>query len=166
MITELVVLKESANVDEVTVTAWMKAEGDEIVKGEPLVELTTDKACVEIEAPASGILRKIFADEKSVVPIGFILALIGDVSDSLPDVETRNRELLNRHRQIVKRRAQTAPKQEHGIMPDGKERIRATPAARRFARKHSLDLAEVQRTLHTDVITEAVLRSYNDNSNV
>ena len=58
------------------VVRWLKAPGDAVAKGEPLVEIETDKVTVEIEATASGVLRDITALEGDVVPVGHTIALI------------------------------------------------------------------------------------------
>src|SRR3989442_15837892 len=55
---------------------WLKAPGDAVRKGEPIVEIETDKVTVEIEAPASGILRDVTARAGDVVPVGKTIALI------------------------------------------------------------------------------------------
>jgi len=55
---------------------WIKAPGDAVRKGEPIVEIETDKVTVEIEAPASGILRDVTARAGDVVPVGKTIALI------------------------------------------------------------------------------------------
>src|SRR6059036_1154390 len=55
---------------------WIKSPGDSVVKGEPLLEIETDKVTVEIEAPASGVLRDVTASEGDVVPVGRTIALI------------------------------------------------------------------------------------------
>jgi pyruvate dehydrogenase E2 component (dihydrolipoamide acetyltransferase) len=55
---------------------WLKAEGQPVVKGEPLMEVETDKAAVEIEAPASGILAQVTAQEGQDVPVGTVIAVI------------------------------------------------------------------------------------------
>lgn len=164
MITELVVIRESANVDEITVTAWFKPEGSSIEQGAPLVEITTDKACIEIDAPVSGTLLKILAEEKSIVPIGFTLALIGDPEDSLPDVAARNKDLLEAHKRSVRpARKQHKPSKPHD---EATTKTRATPAARRLARKSGLDLEDLSKILQTDVITENTLRAYLDANDI
>ena len=56
------------------VVRWLKRPGDTVRKGEPIVEIETDKVTVEIEAPASGILREITANEGDVVPVGRTIA--------------------------------------------------------------------------------------------
>ena len=58
------------------VLRWLKAPGDRVRKGEPLVEIETDKVTTEIEAPAPGILRDVTAREGDVVPVGQSIALI------------------------------------------------------------------------------------------
>jgi len=58
------------------VRRWLRAEGDGLVKGEPLLEVGTDKVTVEIEAPAGGTLTGVSAAEGAEVPVGTVLALI------------------------------------------------------------------------------------------
>src|SRR3979409_28322 len=59
-----------------TVVQWMKRAGDQVVKGEPLLEVETDKAVVEVESPASGTLASISAEAGAEVPIGTSIAVI------------------------------------------------------------------------------------------
>src|SRR5580693_2615503 len=56
--------------------AWRKKEGDRVTKGEPLLEIETDKAVVEVEAPADGILAGVKASEGSDIPVGQTIAWI------------------------------------------------------------------------------------------
>jgi len=58
------------------VLRWMKAPGDTVKQGEPIVEIETDKVTVEIEAPASGVLGSVTAREGDVVPVGHTIAVI------------------------------------------------------------------------------------------
>src|SRR5438093_6512708 len=58
------------------VVHWLKRAGDPVTKGEPIVEIETDKVTVEIESPASGVLRDVTAREGDVVPVGQTIALI------------------------------------------------------------------------------------------
>src|SRR5438094_7944954 len=58
------------------VLRWIKSPGDRVAKGESIVEIETDKVTVEIEAPASGVLRDVSANEGDVVPVGQTIALI------------------------------------------------------------------------------------------
>ena len=55
---------------------WLKRPGDSVRKGEPIVEIETDKVTVEIEAPASGVLRDVTAQDGDVVPVGRTIAVV------------------------------------------------------------------------------------------
>src|SRR5436309_13564651 len=59
-----------------TLVNWLKAEGEAVTKGEPLMEVETDKAAVEIEAPASGILTNVTASAGDEIPVGNKIAVI------------------------------------------------------------------------------------------
>jgi len=148
--------KISANIDEATITAWLREAGTRVAEGEPLVEITTDKGVVEVEAPCDGVLREIVAPENSTLPVGYVIALVGDPADLLPDVTEANAELLERHRNAVgKKAAGTRPARK------GKRvRVRATPAARRLAREQGVDLADVSAATGADVVNERVLADY------
>src|SRR5919108_1645491 len=59
-----------------TLINWLKVDGDSVTKGEPLMEIETDKATVEVEAPASGILAQVSAAPGDEVPVGQRIAVI------------------------------------------------------------------------------------------
>lgn len=158
MMRKVKIPKIDANIEEATVGRWLKAEGDAVRRGEPIVELITDKAVFEFESPAAGLLRRIVAPEKSVLPVQSVIALIGDADAPLPDVSEDNRRLVERHRagaaptpEPPAAAAETAP-------DDGA--VRATPAARRLAREHGLDLAAVKAATGAARITEETIRGY------
>ena len=67
------------------VLRWLKAEGDSVAKGEPLLEIETDKVTVEIEAPADGRLAGICAAEGDDVPVGETIAVLLAAGESLPE---------------------------------------------------------------------------------
>src|SRR4026207_2243855 len=64
------------------VRRWVRAPGDTVRRGEPIVEIETDKVTVEIEAPATGILRDVTAREGDIVPVGHTIAIIAAPTDS------------------------------------------------------------------------------------
>lgn len=68
----------SMGVTEATVVNWLKAVGDRVKAGEPLVEVETAKSTVEVEAPVSGILLEILAQVDDEVEVGAYLARIGN----------------------------------------------------------------------------------------
>ncbi len=62
--------------DEATITYWHYEEGDRVVEGEDLVEMTTDKAAFNVPCPLSGILAEILAEEGDLVKVGEVLGII------------------------------------------------------------------------------------------
>ncbi len=66
---------------------WLKREGDQVAKGEPIMEIETDKVTVQIEATADGILSGIRAHAGDVVPVGQIIAWILAAGESARDLE-------------------------------------------------------------------------------
>jgi pyruvate dehydrogenase E2 component (dihydrolipoamide acetyltransferase) len=97
------------------VLRWLKAPGDSVRKGEPIVEIETDKVTVEIEAPASGVLQDVTARAGDVVPVGKTIALI-----------------------LAPGEAAAAPS------PPAAAAIKASPLARKVAEQHGVDLARVK----------------------
>src|ERR1700736_2806170 len=65
------------------VVQWKKQAGDQVSKGEPLLEVETDKAVVEVEAPASGTLSSISAEAGAEVPVGTAIAVILGAGESV-----------------------------------------------------------------------------------
>ena len=61
-----------------SVVRWLKRGGDQVKRGEPLVELETEKVSFELESPAAGTLLKLLAQEAAEVPVGGALCEIGD----------------------------------------------------------------------------------------
>ena len=73
-----------ADMTEGTVVKWLKAEGDAVVRGDKLAEIETDKTVVEMESYSEGVMRKILLGDGSKVPVGTLLAYVGDSDDELP----------------------------------------------------------------------------------
>ncbi|MBV1781053.1 hypothetical protein KRR55_18240 [Paeniglutamicibacter sp. ABSL32-1] len=71
--------------DEAYIEEWLAAEGDEVEMGQPLLSVETDKATIEVECVADGILHKIVCPEGSTVNAGSIIAYIGEEGESVPD---------------------------------------------------------------------------------
>jgi pyruvate/2-oxoglutarate dehydrogenase complex dihydrolipoamide acyltransferase (E2) component len=70
--------KAGMGIDEGTVVRWLKAKGERVNQGEPLVEIETAKALQEIEAPASGILTEILVPEGDTIAVNSALGVIED----------------------------------------------------------------------------------------
>jgi len=116
------------------VLRWMKAPGDKVRKGEPIVEIETDKVTVEIESPASGILSHVTAHEGDVIPVGHTIALITAAGEAPPPTFSP-----------VGRGQGEGP---GGEGPGGEgaraEGVKASPLARRIAEEHGVDLARIK----------------------
>jgi pyruvate dehydrogenase E2 component (dihydrolipoyllysine-residue acetyltransferase) len=125
-----------------TIVKWLKNEGDQVEKGEPLYELDTDKVTQEVEAEASGVLLKIAISEGEV-PVGRTIAVIGEQGEDVPAISAQEPE---------KPVETPAPRQENGrpeepavVQPTG-GRVKASPLARRIARERGIDLASMRGT--------------------
>jgi len=146
--------KFSENMEEATIVEWLKQEGADVSPGDLLASVITDKADVEIEAETSGTLLKITAPEKSSVPVGYVVGLIGSPDEPLPDYESMNREATQQFAEELERRAheeesaeavdEVVPAPEQPKVRDRGGRVAASPAAKRLAREHGIELSEVR----------------------
>ncbi len=124
-----------------SVIQWFKKEGEHVEKGEPLVEVLSDKVTYDVEAPASGVLRKILAEEGNDFPIGTTLGLLTAPGEKLPDTELEIYQVPTAEREVQE--PPTSPKE---IAPQAETRVVASPAAKKIARERNIDLAMIQGT--------------------
>ncbi len=117
--------------------AWRKKEGDTVAKGEPLLEVETDKAVVEIEAPADGVLAGIRAHEGAVVPVGVTIAWIVRPGEH-PPTEAPLVESASVQPSGPGRPAPAPTKAPQQTVAPG---ARLSPKARRLAREHGVDIS-------------------------
>src|SRR4030065_1233118 len=87
MATTVIMPKLGLTMKEGTIEKWLKQEGDRVEKGEPLVEIITEKLNFQYESPASGILRKILHHEGAVVSVTTPIAIIAEEGEALPEFE-------------------------------------------------------------------------------
>jgi pyruvate dehydrogenase E2 component (dihydrolipoamide acetyltransferase) len=127
------------------VARWLVVEGDEVAEDDPLVEVQTDKATVEIPSPAAGRVSRILVAEGEVVPVGTVLVVIGD-EEASPGVPAPHTESP---RTDESRAAPAAPA----------GRGRATPLVRRIAQELGVDLDAVEGTGPQGRITEEDVRN-------
>jgi len=117
---------------------WLKRPGDSVRKGEPIVEIETDKVTVEIEAPVSGILRDVTANDGDVVPVGRTIALIvaageaGAAAAGSPVMPAASAAATG---------SLPAPAVTAGASGGA---VKASPLARRIAEQHGVDLTRVK----------------------
>jgi pyruvate dehydrogenase E2 component (dihydrolipoamide acetyltransferase) len=124
--------------------AWRKKEGESIAKGEPLLEVETDKAVVEVESPADGILAGIKAHEGDVIPVGQTIAWIVQPGEK-PPAESQDTATGRRMETKTSAPAPVAAART-SVEPTPGAAARISPKARRLAREHGIDLARVRGT--------------------
>jgi pyruvate dehydrogenase E2 component (dihydrolipoamide acetyltransferase) len=147
MATEVIIPKVDMVMENGTFVEWLKNEGDRVERGDPLFIIMTDKANIEVEAPASGILGGLRAKPDEVIPVAQIIAYILEPDEALP-----GKTEVSPGPALV---AEVAPPPPihleapvtEGVVPplasgvNGK--VRATPAARHLATHIGIDLRQV-----------------------
>ncbi|MEM2479842.1 MAG: dihydrolipoamide acetyltransferase family protein [Candidatus Bathyarchaeia archaeon] len=156
MVVEVIMPKLGQTMEKGKILRWLKREGERVEKGEPLLEVETDKAVLEVEARGSGILRKILAREGEVVPVAKVIGYIGEEGEPLP---------LEAPKEVTAETAAPAPQQITGAPGEIGERkpereIKASPLARKIARERGVDLTQVVGTGPGGRITEKDVLDY------
>jgi len=147
---------------EATVVEWLKAPGDVVEKAEPLVEVETEKANAEVEAPAAGILGQILHEAGAVVEVGNPLVMLqveGDAGDAQPAAapaaaapEPPAAAPVAADTNVVSPAAASPPS-------GGPKPARASPVARRIAAELGVDLSLVAATGTRGLISESDVRA-------
>ena len=83
MATKVIMPKLSPTMEEGQISRWLKREGDNVSMGEPLAEIDTDKATMEMQALGNGVLRKILINEGQSAPLGQLIAVIGEPNEDI-----------------------------------------------------------------------------------
>jgi pyruvate dehydrogenase E2 component (dihydrolipoamide acetyltransferase) len=157
---------------EAVLVGWLKQIGEQVEKGEVVAEIESDKATLELEAQAGGVLLKLLAGEGDVVPVGDNLAIVGEEGEDVSGmaeaaapveenaavekaaaVETAEGEAVSPQQATV---ASSAAAGEEGL-PGG---VKATPVARRIARERGVDLRQVNGSGPGGRIRKADVESY------
>jgi pyruvate dehydrogenase E2 component (dihydrolipoamide acetyltransferase) len=143
-----------------TVVRWLKSEGEQVAKGDPLYELDTDKVTQEVEAEAAGTLLKIVVQEGEQA-VGTTIAYIGEAGESIPDVADvepdapkesaeRPAEAPAREPERAEGReaaaAQAEAEEPAASAPTNGGRVKASPLARRIARERGVELSSLRGT--------------------
>ncbi|MBZ5675478.1 MAG: 2-oxo acid dehydrogenase subunit E2 [Acidobacteriia bacterium] len=129
------------------VLVWIKKEGDRVLKGEPLLEIETDKVSFELEAQADGILAGVRSHEGDVVPVGQIIAWLVAPGEQPPaDSDTASRGMAEQARPMTAASApRPAPVSPAAEKPtEGGPRI--SPKARRMAQELGVDISRIVGT--------------------
>ena len=160
MAVEVIMPKAGSEMEEGEIVQWFKQEGDEVKEGEVLLEIVTDKVNMEVEAEATGTLLKILAQAGDVVPVVQTIAWIGEPGEKIPGA-SESGEVAPAETIIEKKVDYTPVKEVEKVDYSG---LRATPAARAYARKKGIDLSKVKGTgpkgrIHKDDVLDYKLNS-------
>ncbi len=174
MTTELILPKFNMDMEEATLLRWLHGEGDEIAEGDPVAEVETDKVNMEVEAPVGGVLTGLRYQEGDRIPVTAVIAIIA-ADRGEADRARAGGSSPSETRQPAARVAAgsgTPPpaveRETRGHAPGPPTppgRVRATPAVRRLAREHSIDLAALAGR-EGRVSAEAIKRAIADQASV
>ena len=145
MATTVVMPQMGYDMQEGTLVRWLKQEGEEVARGEAIAEIETDKAVIEMEAYASGVVLKTVVAEGSTVPVGEAIAFIGVQGEPVPDVAPATAAL----EEAAPEPEPSAETTEAAPAPAADE-VRASPVARRLAQEKGIDLTLVRVQGRTD----------------
>ena len=134
------------------VARWLVAEGDVIALNDPLVEIQTDKATVEIQSPAAGTVLRILVLEGQVAPVGAVLVVIGDEGEQLLRSVDGEPGRVDEPEPEAETELSVVPTEPVAA-------VRATPAVRRLAQELGVDLATVAGSGPESRVTEDDVRA-------
>ena len=129
------------------VIRWLKTPGSRVQKGEPIVEIETDKITVEIESPASGVLRDVTALEGEVVPVGRTIAVImeeGAAGDAFGAVSGAPRAPAQAAPSARRMSTEAADAFAPVASASSSAPVKASPLARKIAEQHGVDISRIR----------------------
>ena len=139
MTSQIVMPRMGLTMDEGILVGWRKAEGQKVNAGEPLFEIETDKSTVEVEASETGVLGKILYQVGATVPVGTVIAILVKEGESMPAEGTPAVPPFAAEPTGVL--METRPAVENTALVSS-NKIKASPAARRLAKKMGLELRQ------------------------
>lgn len=149
------------------IAVWHKNEGDKVEKNECICEVTTSKLNVEIEAPETGVVFKIFAPVGVKVPVGKVIAVIRGEDEMLSDADMEN--IKDR---FIPEGEVTQPEKENATVcekaaevkrqGDAGVQVKISPIAKKIAAEKGLDISKINGTGPNDRITKEDVLSYEE----
>jgi len=133
----------SPTMEEGKVLTWHKKEGDAVFNGDVLAEVETDKAVMELQARAAGVLRKVLAPEGSTVQVGSVVAVIGEADEDIGALTAETPEKPAPAAVTPAASAAAAAPSPAAVpaLPTTSTRVKASPLARRMAGERGLTLS-------------------------
>jgi pyruvate dehydrogenase E2 component (dihydrolipoamide acetyltransferase) len=144
MITEVIMPKLGQTMEEGAIVEWVKKENDQVKRGDLLFTVESDKAVLEVEATARGILRKILVPEGQTVPVLAVVALITRQADE--DISSYDPASAPAAEAVTDTAETPGPQIPTSVSPEAVPRVSrifASPRARKTAREHAIDLAQL-----------------------
>jgi pyruvate dehydrogenase E2 component (dihydrolipoamide acetyltransferase) len=117
-----------------TVGKWLKNEGDAVKKGEPIVEVMTEKITNKVEAPADGILLKIVAPKGTKLPVGGLMGVIGEAGEDISAILAAGPSVVAE--------GSAAPASQ----PAAGQKVKISPAAKKLAEENGIDYTRITGT--------------------
>ena len=152
--------KMSDTMEEGKVIRWLKHEGDQVSEGEPIAEIETDKANVEMEAFDSGVMKQLMAKEGDSIPVGQPIAELEGAEAAAPKPPEPAPAITAAP---APQAAPAPPVEERAPAPEElveEERLRVSPIARRMAEEHGIDLSKIKGTGPNGRIVESDVENY------
>jgi pyruvate dehydrogenase E2 component (dihydrolipoamide acetyltransferase) len=134
--------KMSFVVTQGTIVEWLKAPGDSVTKGEPLLLIESEKATVDVEAPGTGTLGSELAPVGTTVPVTTVIGYLLEAGETCPELVLEPEQAAGEP--AVETVYEDQPRQR--VPADQPRRIKASPSAKRLAKEHGIDLGGIQGT--------------------
>ena len=153
--------KMSYDMQQGTVVRWLKDEGEQIVSGEVIAEIETDKATVEMPAYINGVMGRIVVETGRTVPVGELIAIITQQGETLPPLTMQyTEEASPAQGSSQSSEAIPLPAASSSVSSAPAGEVKASPIARRLARERSIDLTRVTGSGPGGRIVEADILSF------
>ena len=148
MATEIILPALGMAQDTGKIVRWLKSAGELVSKGEPVAEIETDKATVEIESPASGILADVTGAAGEDIPVGQVIAKVLAVGERPQGQAGMNNGIPPAASHAAQVDAVLLPAANHDVQDGNRQPsgIAASPLAARIASEHNVDLSQVKPT--------------------
>ncbi|MGM5058365.1 pyruvate dehydrogenase complex dihydrolipoamide acetyltransferase [Rhizobium sp. 814_E9_N1_1] len=146
MATEIILPKVDMDMATGKISKWYFKEGDRVGKGDVLFEIETDKAAMEIDSPATGILRNVTGEEGINIAVGSAVAWVYEEGEEYQAAPELSSPAASGTVEASDATTANPVAQNHNVSADAGTAIRATPLARRLAREGGIDLGSVAGT--------------------
>lgn len=143
MATEIIMPAVSTSMTEGVLARWVKNEGDAVTKGEVVAEIETDKAVLELEAEADGILGRKFAANGDTVSVGAAMGVITAPGEPIPEANQASPAPTPLEQKAAAPTGVSAEKPSETIIESVSGRVFVSPLARNIARKNNIDLSKI-----------------------